>query len=138
MTRREAGLSAAAVGFALVTGLASSWPVFLLGFGGLLTCLWVLFPSAGRRHPESGTAKEVALLQQKIRELLFDEQAARRIGASAEQDRLLGVVEELSRFGLREDEDHPGFSEIGMVPNGAFLNREQVIDAIALIPRGRL
>jgi hypothetical protein len=39
-------------------------------------------------------------------------------------------LEGLERFGLREDAEHPGLSEVGPVEGGAFLRREQVLAAL--------
>jgi hypothetical protein len=49
----------------------------------------------------------------------------------------LGVrerLEELERFGLRDDAEHPGFSEVGPVPGGSFIRREQVFGALTPAP----
>lgn len=49
---------------------------------------------------------------------------------SQERQRVRDEVEGLERFGIREDPEHPGFSEIGPVSGAAFLRREQVLAAV--------
>lgn len=71
---------------------------------------------AGRERDRADQAEaERAVLQQQLREV---------------RERL----ENLERFGLRGDADHPGFSEIGEVAGGHFLRREQVLAALSTQP----
>jgi len=48
----------------------------------------------------------------------------------SERQRIRDALEGLQTFGLCADPEHPGFSEIGEVVDGAFLRRDQLLNCL--------